>query len=145
MHTNHYKAILNKELDRKHCLNTETRDRPVWRQCPQGRDWLVLGAQQGNHFAFRENILQGIKENRNPAYAILLGSRAEKWYVFEADLMPLVNLILKRKERMAPQPDGSIYYQVYYEISTDNNMCLSAYLDVELAELPELSNLVNQE
>ena len=66
------------------------------------------------------------------------------WYVFETHLMPLVKLILERQVRRVPQKDGSIYFEVDYEISTDSKMCLSAYLDVELTELPELSNVINQ-
>ena len=122
----------------------ERRIRHVWQQCHQGRDWLILSAQQGGHFDFRENILQGIKRNRNPAYAILLGSRAENWYVFKTDLMPLIELILERQERRMPQKDGSIYFEVDYEISTSSEMCLTAYRKIELVEMPDLSELVNR-
>ena len=123
----------------------EGRIRHAWQQCREGRDWLVLSAQQGGHFDFRENILQGIERNRNPAYAILLGSRAENWHVFKTDLMPLVKLILKKQERRVPQPDGSIYFELDYEISTSGEMCLMAYHEIELVEMPDLSMLVNHE
>ena len=136
--------VLKPQLRWKSQEDDEGRTRTVWQRCREGRDWLILSAQQGGHFDFRENILQGIEGNRNPAFAILLGSRARNWYVFETELMPLVKLILERQVRRVPQKDGSIYFEVDYEISTDTKMYLSAYRDVELAELPELSNLVNQ-
>ena len=148
MRTHSYKSILDKELNRVYGLSphidSEGRDRTVWRQCPQGRDWLILAATQKRPFAFRENILQGIEKNNNPAYAILLGSSAENWYVFKTDLMPLVEIVLERQERRMPQEDGSIYYEVYYEISTFSKMCLTDYAEIDLIELPELSELVNR-
>ena len=146
--TSEAKKRLTDVLKPKHRMKTqrddENRIRHVWQQCHQGRDWLILAAKQKRHFAFRENILQGIEENNKPAYAILLGSTAWKWYVLKTDLMPLVRLILKRKIRRVPQPDGSIYYELDYEISTGGEMYLTAYRDVKLAELLELSSLVNQ-
>lgn len=135
--------VLKPQLRWKSQVDDGGSRRTVWQRCCEGRDWLVLGAQQGGHFDFRENILQGIERNRNPDYAILLGSKAENWYVFQTDLMPLVKLILERKIRRVPQPDGSIYYELDYEISMDTNMCLTAYHRIKLVEMPEWSKLVN--
>ena len=137
---------LSDELERRFGLSewqtdSEVRQRHVWRNAAGGADWMVLCSSR--HFDFRKNILESVQQRGNSGYAVLCGLKADAWYVYMTDLVPLISKVLQRQERTADKQDGSTYYEVDFTITLNGELHLTAYPEIKFVEMSELSKAVN--